>query len=276
MPMPLSDTVMVRAWASTLTRIFGSGSLSKSAASVIASKRSLSPASDAFDTSSRRKISLLPYKECTIRWSSCLTSAWKPRVSLVAVSVIRISWGGSGLCVRALRCERLEERSGALVDWRRTAGPAAPADAHRHVDRRAALLVLDIQRRATFGEQRHDGIETGLRGEMDGGQSVLVRVVDVYAAIEQQLGRLAQIGLGPVILGDDAEAAAETSGHGERVRASRLRQIGVGAGVEQDAHRREVAVSRRAHQRSGARAELWLARRVIPLNRCRRQPRVND
>src|SRR5678815_5154312 len=156
MPMPLSDTVMVRAWTSTLTRIFGSGSLAKSAGPVIASKRSLSPASDAFDTSSRRKISLFPYRECTIRCSSCLTSAWKPRVSLVAVSVIRLSWGESGLCVRALRCEPLEERGCAFVDWRRTAGAAAAADAHRHVDRRAALLVLDIERRATFGEQRHD------------------------------------------------------------------------------------------------------------------------
>ena len=68
----------------------GSGSCSNTAASVIASKRSLWPASDAFNTSSRRKISLFPYRECTIRCSSCLTSAWKPRVSLVGVSVISI------------------------------------------------------------------------------------------------------------------------------------------------------------------------------------------
>ncbi len=57
---------------------------------MIASKRSLSAASEAFDTSSRRKISLLPYKEWTIRWRSWLTSAWKPRVSRVAVSLIGV------------------------------------------------------------------------------------------------------------------------------------------------------------------------------------------
>src|SRR4030095_12693105 len=194
MPMPLSDTVMVRAWASTLTRIFGSGSLSKSAASVIASKRSLSPASDAFDTSSGRKISSWPYSECTIRCSSCFTSAWKPSVSFVAVSVMEVrsvrvqpdlslglglcvralrregSEGGSvcgvgcqpdrslglGLCVRALRRERLEERGCAFVDRRWTAGAAASADAHRHINGRASLLVLHIDRRATFGEQSYD------------------------------------------------------------------------------------------------------------------------
>src|SRR5215467_4670161 len=56
MPMPLSEIVIVRAAASKAMRIFGSGSSSNSAASASASKRSLSTASDAFDTSSRRKI----------------------------------------------------------------------------------------------------------------------------------------------------------------------------------------------------------------------------
>ena len=49
MPMPLSDTVIVRAPWSKLTRILSSGSLSNSALSVSASKRSLSHASDAFE-----------------------------------------------------------------------------------------------------------------------------------------------------------------------------------------------------------------------------------
>src|SRR5438552_18909576 len=53
-----------------------------------ASKRSLSAASEAFETSSLRKISLLPYKEWIMRLRSCLTSAWKPRVSLVAAVLI--------------------------------------------------------------------------------------------------------------------------------------------------------------------------------------------
>src|SRR6266702_1048919 len=62
MPMPLSDTVRVRAC--------------------------LSSAAEAFETSSLRKISLLPYKEWIMRLRSCLTSAWKPRVSLVAAVLI--------------------------------------------------------------------------------------------------------------------------------------------------------------------------------------------
>ena len=66
---------MVRAARSKLTRILSSGSFSHRAWSASASKRSLSQASEALEISSRRKISLLLYKECTIRFSSCLTSA---------------------------------------------------------------------------------------------------------------------------------------------------------------------------------------------------------
>src|SRR5229473_6591246 len=88
MPMPLSDTVRVRACLSKETRILRSASEPYRALSESASKRSLSAASEAFETSSLRKISLLPYKEWIMRLSSCLTSAWKPRVSLVAVVAI--------------------------------------------------------------------------------------------------------------------------------------------------------------------------------------------
>src|SRR5438309_4972715 len=84
MPMPLSDTVRVRACLSKETRILRSASEPYRAFPERASKRSLSAASEAFDISSLRKISLLPYKEWIMRSSSCLTSAWKPRVSLVA------------------------------------------------------------------------------------------------------------------------------------------------------------------------------------------------
>ena len=75
MPMPLSDTVMVRASLSKLTRIFNSGSLSYKAPSVSASKRNLSQASDALEISSRRKTSLLEYSECATKRSNCCTSA---------------------------------------------------------------------------------------------------------------------------------------------------------------------------------------------------------
>ncbi len=47
-----------------------------------ASKRSLSQASDALETSSRRKISLLEYSEWVTRCRICLTSAWNDRVCL--------------------------------------------------------------------------------------------------------------------------------------------------------------------------------------------------
>ena len=61
--MPLSEMVMVRAALSKETRIFRSESSPYSALLFSASKRSLSQASDALETSSRRKISLLLYKE---------------------------------------------------------------------------------------------------------------------------------------------------------------------------------------------------------------------
>jgi len=84
MPMPLSVIVSVRASRSKAMRIFNSGSFSNSAESDRPSKRSLSAASEALEISSRRKMSLLEYKEWIINCNSCLTSAWKPRVSLVA------------------------------------------------------------------------------------------------------------------------------------------------------------------------------------------------
>ena len=63
MPMPLSAIVMVRAALSKLTRIFRSASFSNRSLLVSVSNRSLSQASDALETSSRRNISLLLYKE---------------------------------------------------------------------------------------------------------------------------------------------------------------------------------------------------------------------
>ncbi len=74
MPMPLSAMVTVRAFSSAEMRMRSSGSSLRSAQSVMASKRRRSQASDAFETSSRRKISLLPYKEWIIRWRSWRTS----------------------------------------------------------------------------------------------------------------------------------------------------------------------------------------------------------
>src|SRR5512142_2907772 len=64
---------------------------SYSASLCSASKRSLSQASDALETSSLRKISRLEYSEWIIRCSSCLTSVWKPSVSRLAV-VLAVIW----------------------------------------------------------------------------------------------------------------------------------------------------------------------------------------
>ncbi len=67
MPMPLSAMVIVLASASKPMRIFSSLSSSYSAPLSSASKRSLSQASEALETSSRRKISRLEYSEWIIR-----------------------------------------------------------------------------------------------------------------------------------------------------------------------------------------------------------------
>ena len=80
MPMPLSRMVMVLALSSNQTRTSRLGASSNSALLSSASKRSLSQASDALETSSRRKISLLEYSEWVTRCRICLTSAWNDRV----------------------------------------------------------------------------------------------------------------------------------------------------------------------------------------------------
>src|SRR3569833_83895 len=82
MPMPLSRIVTVPALGSPSMVICRSGSWVRSAGSAIAAKRSRSLASDAFEMSSRRKISLWLYKEWIMSCSSSRTSAWKPWVCL--------------------------------------------------------------------------------------------------------------------------------------------------------------------------------------------------
>ena len=82
MPMPLSVMVSVPAVASASMRIPSSGSSASSELSAMAAKRSRSLASEAFEMSSRRKISRWLYKEWIMSFSSSRTSAWKPWVSL--------------------------------------------------------------------------------------------------------------------------------------------------------------------------------------------------
>ena len=80
MPMPLSAIVMVRACVVRSMVMTSSPPPCSSSGCASASNRSLSSASEALEISSRRKISLWLYSEWIISLSSCLTSAWKPRV----------------------------------------------------------------------------------------------------------------------------------------------------------------------------------------------------
>ena len=75
MPMPLSVMVSVLAALSKVTRTSRLGASSYRALLFSASKRSLSQASDALETSSRRNISWLEYSEWVTRCSSWATSA---------------------------------------------------------------------------------------------------------------------------------------------------------------------------------------------------------
>ena len=83
MPMPLSVMVIVLASLSNATRTSKFGASSNNAALFRPSKRSLSQASEALDTSSRKKMSGFEYSEWVTRCSSCDTSAWNDRVCLL-------------------------------------------------------------------------------------------------------------------------------------------------------------------------------------------------
>jgi hypothetical protein len=75
MPMPLSLMLNVPAFVSGVS-VIESTSLPKSSGLAIASKRNFSQASEPFEISSRRKISLCEYSEWITKRSTCLVSAW--------------------------------------------------------------------------------------------------------------------------------------------------------------------------------------------------------
>ena len=87
MPIPLSHTLSVRLPGSTSSRI-SSSPAGCSSGRVIASKRSLSSASEALEMSSRRKMSLCEYSEWIMRSSSCRTSVWNSWRSGVVVLIV--------------------------------------------------------------------------------------------------------------------------------------------------------------------------------------------
>ena len=81
MPMPVSSMVSVFATGSPLIWIFMSPWPSIMDGSLTDRNRSLSSASEALETSSRRNTSRLEYSEFTIRSSRRFTSAWYSKVS---------------------------------------------------------------------------------------------------------------------------------------------------------------------------------------------------
>jgi len=91
MPIPLSAMVIVPAPESKLTRICSGPSSAGSSELDSISSRSRSMASDAFEISSRRKMSLLLYSECTTRSRIWTTSAWKLKLSCSACVLTGIS-----------------------------------------------------------------------------------------------------------------------------------------------------------------------------------------
>ncbi len=90
-PMPLSVRRRMPFSLSASMRMRNVASSPRMPAFVSDSKRALSIASEAFDTSSRRKISLFEYSAWIIRCSSCLTSVWNSIFSGACV-VIAVSW----------------------------------------------------------------------------------------------------------------------------------------------------------------------------------------
>ena len=76
MPTPLSETVSSPFSASNEMDIAGSKAIALYASSDTVRYLSLSIASDALDTSSRRKISRCEYSEWMMSWRSWLTSVW--------------------------------------------------------------------------------------------------------------------------------------------------------------------------------------------------------
>ncbi len=95
MPMPLSRMESVLRVASASIQTASSGSPAMSSGLLSASKRNLSLASEAFEISSRRKISRWLYSEWIMSFSSSRTSALKPSVSVAAaVSDMRLAPAG--------------------------------------------------------------------------------------------------------------------------------------------------------------------------------------
>src|SRR5260370_37264488 len=78
-PIPLSLTVNVPAAASGI-KVTDISSAPIKPGFAIASKRSFSQASEAFEINSRRKISLCEYSEWMTNRSTCLVSDWNPLI----------------------------------------------------------------------------------------------------------------------------------------------------------------------------------------------------
>src|ERR1700722_20063573 len=136
MPMPLSLMLKVPASVSGVS-VIDSASLPKSSGLAIASKRNFSQASEAFEISSRRKISLCEYSEWITKRSTCLVSAWNSlicgfcaaagSVSVVmafrSLGLVWVSWGrGTILQARIRHGDERHPQGGMGSTGRQCAG----------------------------------------------------------------------------------------------------------------------------------------------------------
>mmetsp|Transcript_17385 Transcript_17385/g.42842 ORF Transcript_17385/g.42842 Transcript_17385/m.42842 type:complete len:202 (-) Transcript_17385:18-623(-) len=120
MPMPVSSMVSVLPAGSPRILILSSVLLSSMVGLATARNRSLSSASLALDTSSRRNTSLLLYSEFTMRSSRRFTSAWYSNVSVPSAGAASAAAAASVAAALARTIPRAAVE-GRTADWRRAA-----------------------------------------------------------------------------------------------------------------------------------------------------------
>src|SRR5688572_2723846 len=166
MPMPLSHTLSMRAAASASRRI-SSSPAGDSSGRVMASKRTLSSASEALEISSLRKMSLWEYSEWIMRSSSWRTSVWNSWRWGVVVLMVFLITHAARTARRDLPRERQAHQEGAplasLADHLdRSLVVADDALAHRQAQARALAVGLG-------GEERLEDVRRFLGADTDAG-----------------------------------------------------------------------------------------------------------
>ena len=134
--------------------------------------------------------------------------------------------------------------------------PRAP-DARCDVDGRSALLVLDVDSGAALDEESDEGLGPDRDRQVQCGLTVLADGVDVGAAIEAERRSVDEIGLGCllVLISGEASRSADSGCEHQRLSARLRPRLRVGAMRQQQPHRLDVALLRRAHEGCRAGAE---------------------